>query len=57
MGRKVAVVLGRDRDAGLNGMVRIKEEHSSDYTQDSDYKKYLAMCLALKHEISTEISL
>lgn len=26
MGRKVAVVLGRDRDAGLNGLVRIKKK-------------------------------
>lgn len=26
MGKKVAMVLGRDKDAGLNGLVRIKRE-------------------------------
>lgn len=28
LGRKVAVVLGRDRDAGLNGLVSIEDKHS-----------------------------
>ncbi len=32
MGKKVAVVLGRDKDAGLNGLVRIKKKDGKTWT-------------------------
>ena len=43
LGKKVAVVLGRDKDAGLNGLVRMQKKDGNTWTHSDSITKYLIM--------------